>query len=391
MRAANVVAAAAIMAAFLLRVWTVGVVDALAEMAGVAHYEWYARWRTAYSPLHIEVFASPPRLHEWLHPPLYAALRRGPQQLEALYALATPEGDGVFSLPLLTPAFCRLLSEEMRHFAATGANGAPPNDMNEHGVALADVGLGELAGALTVQVLTPLAAALFAREAEGARGGQPYGPRPTEEEAAEAAAAVEGTCCQSHHAFVVEYDAAGQPGLDMHHDASDVTLNVNLAAEGVRGGQLHFCGFAGWPHHRRHSFAYQHQVGRAVIHLGSHRHGAANVTHGLRQNLILWGRAAAASDGGYMASRPTRLHPHELPPDTRCLSWTHDADYEQYLPLPAVALRRREKQREQAELMDLVRQVTDSQISKLPEKYQAIVRMLRHSQTSQPSENITVE
>ena len=39
-----------------------------------------------------------------------------------------------------------------------------------------------------------------------------------------------------------------------------------------------------------------------------------------------------------------------------------DADYESYLPLPEAALRRRDERRQQVELMDLVRRVTEEQI-----------------------------
>jgi len=124
-------------------------------------------------------------------------------------------------------------------------------------------------------------------------------------------------------------------------------------------------------------------VGRAIIHLGSHRHGAANVTRGFRQNLIVWGRAAAPpADGRYASNGPTRLHPREHAPDSRCLSWTHDADYDAYQPLPEAALRRRRARAEQAELMGLVRRVTDVQISRLPDNFQPLVRMLKAADAS---------
>ncbi len=102
----------------------------------------------------------------------------------------------------------------------------------------------------------------------------------------------------------------------------------------------------------------------------------------LRQNLILWGRMSREdpplSRGDDHFSRVAdALHDHESLPDLECLSWTHDADFEQHAPLPAVALRAREKRRHMEELMALAARATDAHIAALPPNHRPLVRMLR--------------
>ena len=366
----NAAVAALMLSAFIARALHVGVIDAAAEAVGLANFEWYIRWRESYSPLHPELFYTP--LDAWLDPRLLHALHNTTHPQAALRALARQDGPGVNSFPLLSPRFCQLLSEELVHFAASGRTVKPPNDMHAYGVALVDVGLSALADSLVATVFTPLAAALYVHPAPEAALGSLLPP------AVLAAGAVKAeSCCSSHHAFAVAYEADAQPGLDMHHDASDVTLNVNLNSTSVEGGALSFCGFVGWPCHRQFSFTYTHEVGRAVMHLGSHRHGVADVSQGFRHNLIVWGREGLPRGGGYSPSSGSRRHPAEEAPDERCLSWTHDADYESFLPLPEAGRRRREERAQHDELMALVRDATDDQIARLPESYQPLVRMLK--------------
>ena len=79
---------------------------------------------------------------------------------------------------------------------------------------------------------------------------------------------------------------------------------------------------------------YLHETGRAVVHLGSRRHGADDIRRGERHNLIIWnvnrayrersdyfGRLAAEREGA--------------PPDARCLSYTHDRDFGAFKTYPA--------------------------------------------------------
>ena len=153
---------------------------------------------------------------------------------------------------------------------------------------------------------------------------------------------------------------------------------------GGDGPHLRFCGFVGDEAHRRRTVTLRHALGRAVIHLGPHRHGATEVARGTRQNLIVWGKRAAEPDESRGSSGDARLHPSELSADVECLSWSHDHDYdEQYaargLELPPAAKEYRAKERAQAELIDLASRATDEHIEALPPDHRPIVRLLRQA------------
>ena len=95
-----------------------------------------------------------------------------------------------------------------------------------------------------------------------------------------------------HHSFVVHYaNKGGDLDLDMHHDASEVTLNVCLGKE-FTGAGLRFCGRFGGASHRKSTCVLSHVPGRAVMHLGRQRHGADSIASGERLNLILWARSS---------------------------------------------------------------------------------------------------
>jgi len=348
----HVLGGACIAVLFSTRAYFVGWTEALAEAFGVASHEWYIRWRLEYRPLHRALFSGVLR-PEWLHPAVAAALANQTHRSESLRAVAQREGDGVFSVPLLRPDFCRLVVEEVEHFAEhfarSGHSSPPPNSMNDYGVVLDELGLGALMSELRERVLRPMIEALYSE-------GEP-------------------AACAAHHGFTVRYEPADQAGLDMHHDDSEYTLNVCLYSEGVRGSGLSFCGLVGEPDHRRYRFTLTHRVGVAVLHVGRHRHGADDLTAGVRQNLILWGRRRAQQ--GSSSSEKVLLHPDEEPPDPQCLSWTHDADYTQYRPLSVAALKRQHEREQAEELMRMLRDATDEHIAKLPIEQQPFVRLLK--------------
>ena len=82
----------------------------------------------------------------------------------------------------------------------------------------------------------------------------------------------------------------------MHTDACDVTLNVCLGKE-FEGAGLTFCGLrgAGAGAERKLAYRHRHVKGRAIMHLGHHRHGADDIVSGERYNLIMWNKCAAPS------------------------------------------------------------------------------------------------
>ena len=213
---------------------------------------------------------------------------------------------------MLSPDFCTILLRELEHYerrmAESGQEVSRPNSMNNYGVVLNSIGMERTMDHLQRAYVRPMAEALF----------------PTEGEHAD-----------HHHSFMVQYKAGEDLGLDMHVDACDVTLNVCLGKE-FTGAGLTFCGIRGngSGDERRFSYRHRHVLGRAIMHLGSHRHGADDIISGERYNLIMWNKSST-----FRTSRAFMAKYNEAPstngtPDLVCLSYTHDRDYEDFKPYP---------------------------------------------------------
>lgn len=185
----------------------------------------------AYAPLHAELFdadALSPLSPKWFHAPLLAALRGADPG--AARALLREECAGVYSFELATPAFCQAFMAEMAHFEASGLPSSRPNSMNKYGVIVNEMGLEPLVDALQAQLLRPLGRLLYAH-APGCRS------------------------LDHHHAFSVQYAArapgvSSDQGLDMHHDDSELTLNL-CVGKSFSGAQLTICGVFGQPSYRQ--------------------------------------------------------------------------------------------------------------------------------------------
>lgn len=218
-----------------------------------------------------------------LHPDVYrltdAALAPG-----AASTLALPPGElavalrgvapGVWSLPLLTEAFCARLRQELHrreHFIGlVGQRLRRPNSMNRDGVVLDEVGFEPLLDDLLERVAAPLDRALFAR----------FG----------------GDSLDHHHGFTVAYAPDGDRDLALHIDDAEVTLNVCLG-ERFEGGALRVLGHRCFAHAEtpaevREDATVAHGVGTALVHAGTLRHLAEPVIEGRRTNLIVWARSS---------------------------------------------------------------------------------------------------
>ena len=262
-----------------------------------------------YRPLHRALFSHVFK-EEWLDARFAAAVADGSES--ALRAILHEEVAGkVFSFDMLKLDFCTKLLEELQHYEASGNPIQRPNSMNNYGIIVNQIGMRPLLDDLQRRFILPLSQLLFSRE-----GGE----------------------FSSHHSFVVQYKQGQDLGLDMHHDDSDVTLNVCLGKE-FTGATLSFCGGFGQREHRKHTHTYAHALGRAIIHLGSHRHGADDIASGERYNLIVWNTNAAwrASEEYKAINSRGNLHGADgvdEVPDQICLSYTHDPDYGEYRAYP---------------------------------------------------------
>jgi hypothetical protein len=252
----------------------------------------------------------------------------------------TENSPGVFSFELFTSAFCDLFVEEMDCFEGSDLPRRRPNTMNSSGLIVNEMGLHPLMSALLSKYLAPIAELLY----------------PTEPVS---------VGLDHHHSFLVQYNSAQagvDRGLDMHSDASEVTVNVSLGRDGFNGGDLCFCGDSGKRDHRKYRYSYRHVKGRAVMHLGRMRHGAEDVvakhkpvdkidedaipttaaqadseeSESERLNLIIWLRSSvfrSAVAFGHIAPDmfPREAEDPNSPPDKCCLSKYNDDDYEEQL------------------------------------------------------------
>jgi len=183
------------------------------------------------------------------------------------------EMPGVFSFPLLKLSTCQRILEEVDNFEnwclRNGVTVNRPNSMNNYGAILDDFGFDPVFNEITEKIINPLAYKLYRHI---------------------------GPTCDDHHGFIVEYALKKDLALGFHVDDSEVTLNVCLGTE-FGGGDLFFAGVRCQRHKHmvpteKESFQVPHQVGRAIIHLGKHRHSATPITFGKRVNLILWNQSS---------------------------------------------------------------------------------------------------
>lgn len=242
----------------------------------------------------------------WIVPPLLAALRTG--SASELRKLITEVAPGIFEFEMLTLDFCDKLLAELAHYEQSGLPVRRPNSMNNYGVILNSIGMERTMDLIQRRFVRPIAALLFPKDGEHV---------------------------DHHHSFMVQYKQGEDLGLDMHTDACDVTLNVCLGKQ-FTGAGLTFCGLRGdaAANERRFQYRHQHVKGRAIMHLGHHRHGADDLASGERFNLIMWNKSSSFRiSKGFMSkysSPPSSIGS----PDLVCLSYTHDSDYEKFKPYP---------------------------------------------------------
>ena len=243
---------------------------------------------------------------------LVPALRNcNPAEMRALVQETSP---GIFVFDCFTTEGCERLLRLVDEFERSPLPRRRPNSMNNEGLILNDVGCGELMSDLVKTVIAPLSRACFGDEVIIRLGGG----------------------LDHHHSFVVCYTSKeigpGDEGLDMHIDASEMTLNVNLGrGDDVVYDGLVFCGTSGSSLVRKHQHSLVQRRGQAVLHLGRQRHGAGKIHKGQRLNLIVWARnsafrAAAAAGLVFPDGYPKAQEDPELI-DKVCLSAANDPDY----------------------------------------------------------------
>jgi len=223
-----------------------------------------------------------------------------------LLDLIREEAPGIYSFPFFTESFCERFLEELDNYKRTGLPIRRPNSMNNYGIIVNEIGMRPMISRMQAQILHPIAKLLWPEVASQ---------------------------FDEHHTFMVQYKQGQDLGLDMHTDDSDVTFNICLGRD-FQGAGLTFCGEVGEPNHRQFNHTFAHERGRAVVHLGSRRHGADDIQAGERNNLIVWNQNQAWRNSEQYHLKKQRYAKEARPPARECLSYTHDRDYEAYKALP---------------------------------------------------------
>ncbi|KAL6040560.1 2-oxoglutarate and iron-dependent oxygenase domain-containing protein 2 [Balamuthia mandrillaris] len=172
----------------------------------------------------------------------------------------------LYSLVVFTPEFCQQLIEEVDHFERSGLPVMRPNSMNNYGLILDEIGFRPFFSELREKYVVPLASMLYPD--------------------------CGGDSLDDHHSFIVQYEMDKDRDLDFHYDDSEVTLNLCLGKD-FQGGSLYFKGLLEDEETHSEGFEYEQIPGRALLHMGRHRHGAKPIIAGERYNLIVWFRSSS--------------------------------------------------------------------------------------------------
>lgn len=179
-----------------------------------------------------------------------------------LYHILTKETSTcIYSFSIFNETFCKQLIEEVENFEHSGLPVSRPNSMNNYGVILDEIGFKPFFDRLTSEYIVPFTTHLYPSDS--------------------------GATLDSHHAFIVQYKITEDLDLDFHYDSSEVTLNLCLGKQ-FEGGSLYFSGLLKDPSTHKENFEFHHIPGRALLHIGKHRHGANCIKSGERYNLIVW-------------------------------------------------------------------------------------------------------
>jgi hypothetical protein len=178
----------------------------------------------------------------------------------------------VYTFQLFTPSFVQSLREELEHHEASGIPLRRPNGMNRFGAILLDLGFSEMMDRLVSDYLVIAARHLFPNH---------VGPSDI----------------THSYPFTVYYQPGQDVKLSEHTDASTITVNVCLQPSGNDTQVLYFKeqrtlqpdDVSPPPATATATYIDLATPGEAVIHLGQHVHGVADMnSDSLRQQLVIW-------------------------------------------------------------------------------------------------------
>jgi len=228
--------------------------------------------RDQYIPKHLSVYAFDENFlsQEFLN--LVKSCRNN--DAYSVNQIVKKECESVFSFPVFTADFCRMLLEELENFNQSSVPKGRPNSMNQNGI-LFDELLDfnkSFVNPFRECYIQPITSWLYAE--------------------------FNNVCLDSHKAFTVEYEMGKDLELGYHYDNAEITLNICIGKD-FDDGQLYFgdmkeSGTDIRNEEKQIKFSeVNHTSGRGVLHKGLHRHGALPISFGERCNFIVWCRASS--------------------------------------------------------------------------------------------------
>lgn len=167
------------------------------------------------------------------------------------------EFEGVYSFEFMKKEYCIKFLEEIENILQSDIEINRPNTMNNYGLILEHFGFDQFIKDMMKHFITPLAQELF-----------------------------DIKDLNYHHSFVIRYKIGEDVDLKTHVDKSDITINLCLGKE-FEGGNVYFKGLKDSNDDNLYN-EYISKVGKAIIHVGNHFHGANPIKTGERVNLIIW-------------------------------------------------------------------------------------------------------
>jgi hypothetical protein len=207
----------------------------------------------------------------FLNPDLVRSIESRYQTLFASLFRETAAAD-VYTFQLFTPSFVQLLREELEHHEASGIPLRRPNGMNRYGAILSNLGFSNMMDRLVADYLVIAARHFFPKN---------VGPSDI----------------THSYPFTVHYQPGQDVKLSEHTDASTITFNICLQPSAQETKVLYFKEQRTLqpntpPEAASAAYIDLATPGEAVIHLGQHVHGVANVDtspmESPRQQLVVW-------------------------------------------------------------------------------------------------------
>lgn len=198
----------------------------------------------------------------WFDPVIYSAVQT--RQREAILRMAKKECLGVYSFPLLSHQFCRLLCADINTIPGArrppGMIFRPPSSMQAEGIVLDDVGMEPLLMAMLEEILEKVSNVLYG---------------------------VEQKSIVAHHGFVLHSGPSNCSGISTQKDEGELTFNTCITSS-FKGGEMYFYTQNASDPSRVDEKVVAPVLGQCIVYPGGKQHATCRTYSGIRRSLVLW-------------------------------------------------------------------------------------------------------